>query len=80
MKMKLASALAACTFAFSLSANAQKFPGRSMTMVIPFAAGGPTDVLGRIVAGRMSEVLGQTVVVENITGADMARSDRRRRA
>jgi len=69
MKMKLASALAACTFAFSLSANAQKFPGRSMTMVIPFAAGGPTDVLGRIVAGRMSEVLGQTVVVENITGA-----------
>jgi tripartite-type tricarboxylate transporter receptor subunit TctC len=69
MKMKLAAALAAATFAFSLSANAQKFPGRSMTMVIPFAAGGPTDVLGRIVAGRMSEVLGQTVVVENITGA-----------
>ena len=38
-------------------------------MVIPFAAGGPTDVLGRVIAGRMSEVLGQQVVVENVTGA-----------
>jgi tripartite-type tricarboxylate transporter receptor subunit TctC len=36
---------------------------------VPFAAGGPTDVLGRIIAGRMSEVLGQNVVVENIGGA-----------
>ena len=40
-----------------------------MTMVIPFAAGGPTDVLGRIIAGRMSEVLGHNVIVENIGGA-----------
>jgi tripartite-type tricarboxylate transporter receptor subunit TctC len=38
-------------------------------MVIPFAAGGPTDVLGRVMAQRMSEILGQTVVVENIGGA-----------
>jgi tripartite-type tricarboxylate transporter receptor subunit TctC len=38
-------------------------------MVIPFAAGGPTDVLGRVVAARMGEVLGQQVVVENVTGA-----------
>jgi tripartite-type tricarboxylate transporter receptor subunit TctC len=38
-------------------------------MIIPFAAGGPTDVLGRLVAARMSEVLGQQVVVENINGA-----------
>ena len=43
-------------------------PGRSR-MVIPFAAGGPTDVLGRIMAGRMSEVLGQQVVIENVGGA-----------
>ena len=53
----------------SSHANAQKFPDRSMIMVIPFAAGGPTDILGRVVAGRMSEVLGQQVVVENVTGA-----------
>jgi tripartite-type tricarboxylate transporter receptor subunit TctC len=38
-------------------------------MVVPFAAGGPTDVLGRIIAARMSEVLGQNVVVENVSGA-----------
>jgi tripartite-type tricarboxylate transporter receptor subunit TctC len=40
-----------------------------VTMVIPFAAGGPTDVLGRVVADRMSQLLGQQVVVENVGGA-----------
>ena len=51
------------------TALAQNFPTKPLTMVIPFAAGGPTDVLGRIVAQRMSEVLGQQVVVENVGGA-----------
>jgi tripartite-type tricarboxylate transporter receptor subunit TctC len=51
------------------AAAAQNYPTRSMTMVIPFAAGGPTDVLGRVVAAKMSESLGQQVVVENVTGA-----------
>jgi tripartite-type tricarboxylate transporter receptor subunit TctC len=51
------------------AANAQSFPDRSMTMIIPFAAGGPTDVLGRVIAAHMSEVLGQQVIVENIGGA-----------
>lgn len=51
------------------SAMAQNYPTRPITMVIPFAAGGPTDVLGRVVAARMGEVLGQQVVVENVTGA-----------
>jgi len=69
MKVRLAAALAAATFALSAPANAQKFPDRPMTMVIPFAAGGPTDILGRLVAGRMSELLGQNVVVENVNGA-----------
>ncbi len=69
MKFKLFAALAAVSVGFALPATAQDFPTRSITMVIPFAAGGPTDVLGRLVAGRMSEVLGQTVIVENITGA-----------
>ena len=51
------------------SASAQNFPNRPITMVIPFAAGGPTDVLGRVMAARMGELLGQQVVVENIGGA-----------
>jgi tripartite-type tricarboxylate transporter receptor subunit TctC len=50
-------------------AAAQNFPTRPVTMVIPFAAGGPTDVLGRVVGQRMGEILGQTVVIENVGGA-----------
>jgi tripartite-type tricarboxylate transporter receptor subunit TctC len=51
------------------SASAQNWPTRNVTMVIPFAAGGPTDVLGRIMAQRLSEILGQQVIVENLGGA-----------
>jgi tripartite-type tricarboxylate transporter receptor subunit TctC len=51
------------------SAGAADYPTRPITMVIPFAAGGPTDVLGRVMAERMSAILGQQVVVENATGA-----------
>jgi tripartite-type tricarboxylate transporter receptor subunit TctC len=69
MKLKLLAAAAALSFALNLPAHAQKFPDHPMTMIIPFAAGGPTDVLGRVVAGRMSEVLGQNVIVENVGGA-----------
>ncbi|KAB2883409.1 MAG: tripartite tricarboxylate transporter substrate binding protein BugD [Pseudorhodoplanes sp.] len=50
------------------AALAQTYPTRPVTLVIPFAGGGPTDLLGRIVAGRMSEILGQQVVVENVGG------------
>jgi tripartite-type tricarboxylate transporter receptor subunit TctC len=53
----------------SVPAVAQNYPARSLTMVIPFAAGGATDLLGRIMANRMSELLGQQVVVENVGGA-----------
>lgn len=55
--------------ATALQASAQTFPTKPMTMIIPFAAGGPTDVLGRVVAQRMGELLGQQVVVENVGGA-----------
>src|SRR6266446_5202482 len=48
---------------------AQIYPARPMTMIIPFTAGGPTDVLGRVMAQRMSEILGQQIVVENVGGA-----------
>ena len=59
----------AALLAMTGAAGAQNFPSRSLTMVVPFAAGGPTDVLGRIIAQRMGEVLGQTVIVENVGGA-----------
>lgn len=57
--------------------QAQKFPERPVTMIIPFAAGGPTDVLGRVIAQRMSEILGQQVVVENVGGAGGQTGSRR---
>lgn len=50
-------------------AAAADFPERQITLVIPFAAGGSTDVVGRIVAERMSQELGQQVVVQNVGGA-----------
>jgi tripartite-type tricarboxylate transporter receptor subunit TctC len=68
MKIKLLAAFVLAAVACT-PASAQNFPDRPMTMVIPFAAGGPTDVLGRVMAARMSEMLGQQVVVENIGGA-----------
>jgi tripartite-type tricarboxylate transporter receptor subunit TctC len=50
-------------------AAAQGWPTRPVSMVVPFAAGGSVDVMGRILAARLSEVLGQQVIVENIPGA-----------
>jgi tripartite-type tricarboxylate transporter receptor subunit TctC len=50
-------------------AGAQSYPERPMTMVVPFAPGGPTDTIGRIIAERMRAPLGQPVVIENVTGA-----------
>src|SRR3954451_14287190 len=68
MKKVLAAAFVALFVSLG-AAFAQTYPTRSITMVIPFAAGGPTDVLGRVVAAKMGERLGQQVVVENVTGA-----------
>jgi tripartite-type tricarboxylate transporter receptor subunit TctC len=48
---------------------AESWPARPLTMVVPFAAGGGTDVMGRIVGRRLSEVLGQQVIIENVGGA-----------
>jgi tripartite-type tricarboxylate transporter receptor subunit TctC len=59
----------ACLLAAITGAQAQPYPSRPITMVVPFGAGGPTDALARIVAQRMSVPLGQTVLVENVTGA-----------
>ena len=65
----LASMLAAPGLGAMKVAQADQWPTRPITMVVPFAAGGPTDVVGRIVADRLSDVLGQQVLVENIGGA-----------
>src|ERR1700686_912449 len=62
-------ALVILTGAPSGAAVAQNFPNHPMVMVIPFAAGGPQDVLGRIIGQGMSEALGQQVIVENVGGA-----------
>src|ERR1700753_4064398 len=59
----------ALLLALCCSAAAQNFPARTITMIVPFAAGGPTDLLGRLLAQRMGEILGQTVIVENVSGA-----------
>jgi len=57
------------TLALVCPAAAQNFPSRPITIVVPFAAGGPSDVMARILAERMKVTLGETVVVENVTGA-----------
>ena len=49
--------------------RAQSYPSRPIRLIVGFAAGGPTDVLARIIGGKMSEILGQQVVIENRTGA-----------
>ncbi|MGZ5821680.1 MAG: Bug family tripartite tricarboxylate transporter substrate binding protein, partial [Croceibacterium sp.] len=49
--------------------SAQEWPTRPVTMVVPFAAGGPTDLLGRVMAASLGERLGQQIVVENVGGA-----------
>ena len=67
------AAVVLCTQA----AAAQNFPNRSITLVVAAAAGGTTDVLARIVARRMSEDLGQSVIVENVTGGGATVGTRR---
>lgn len=61
--------LAATPALLATPALAETFPSRSITITVPFAAGGPTDVVSRLVAEGMSKDLGQPVVVENVTGA-----------
>src|SRR6201991_1660012 len=53
----------------SIPAVAQDWPTRPVTMIVPYAAGGPVDTVGRIMAQGLSEALGQQVIIENIGGA-----------
>jgi tripartite-type tricarboxylate transporter receptor subunit TctC len=68
LKKRIVIALAAA-LAAAAPAGAQDYPTRPITMIVPFAAGGPTDVLARIMAEGMRPSLGQNVLIENATGA-----------
>ena len=57
------------TFGLAGAAAAQDYPSRPITMIVPFAAGGPTDVLARVMAQHMGNTLGQNMIVEDVTGA-----------
>ena len=61
------------------SARAQNYPARAITLVIPFAPGGSTSIVGRGIADKMSELLGEKVVVDNCPGAGVRSQDRDRR-
>ena len=66
---KLCSLLVLACATVAGSAQAQTWPARPVTMIMPFPAGGPSDALGRAVANKLGSVLGTTVVVENVGGA-----------
>jgi len=68
--MRTLAAVTAISFApiCVIPAAAQDWPTRPLTLVVPWASGGGTDVMGRIMARRMSEILGQQVIVENVPG------------
>ena len=60
--------LTAILWCFSI-ASAADYPARPIVFIVPFAAGGPTDALGRMLAERMSGILGQPIIIENVAGA-----------
>lgn len=68
LRKTLLTALAS-VLPFIATAGAQPYPSRPITMIVPFAAGGPQDTIARLVGARMGEILGQQIVIENIGGA-----------
>src|SRR5262245_34699467 len=65
----LAAVAAIATAGMPQLAHTQSWPSRPLTLVVPFAAGAASDTLARILAARLSELLGQQVIVENVAGA-----------
>jgi tripartite-type tricarboxylate transporter receptor subunit TctC len=63
------AAVAAAVLLAAAPTQAQQYPQRPISMIVPFAAGGPTDVLARVLGQHMSQTLGQSIVVEDVTGA-----------
>lgn len=68
MRTAILAALAAL-LAFAGNARADQFPSRQITIVVPFSAGGPSDAMARVLAERMQRSLGQSILIENVTGA-----------
>ena len=67
--MRKLNLIALAIMALTPPALAQDYPTRTITMVVPYPAGGPSDVVARIVADGMSKRLGQTIIIENVGGA-----------
>src|SRR6478672_10534393 len=65
----IAAVVMMALYAVPAGGQAQDYPNRSITVIVPFPAGGPSDVVARIVAEAMGRTLGQTLVIENIGGA-----------
>jgi len=68
-RVLLAAAGSAGLAALAPAVQAQAYPTKPITVIVPFAAGGPTDALARVLCQKMSEILGQQLVVENVGGA-----------
>ena len=67
--MKRLIAILAATVAITTGASAQTYPTKPVTMIVPFAAGGPTDIIARFVGEHMSRTFNQQIVIENVVGA-----------
>ncbi len=67
--LRLAGLFAASLIGLPVVAAAQSYPNKTITLIIPFAPGGPSDTLGRITADHLGRTLGQQIVVENVGGA-----------
>ena len=69
MFKRIAGLAGAMMLAAAMPAAAQEYPARPITVIVPFAAGGPTDVIARIAADNMGKTIGQTFIIENVVGA-----------
>ena len=74
--MTLLRIAAACALLLAATtvASAQAYPSRPITMVVPFAAGGPVDTVARILSEPMRASLGQSIIVENVVAFEVARA------